>query len=132
MPNFKPFKLSQLSGDMQMKESDLTAEDLFLVSDIKDKRGNEINQSKSLRFDTLQHKIVKSMSPEVAKELKDDVTEKVTDNVKPTIKTEVNNFVKNELTNNIQSYATIQQYVEIVETEQSPHLLIDCGDGEVE
>ena len=132
MSNFKPFKLSQLSGDMQMKESDLTAEDLFLVSDIKDKRGNEINQSKSLRFDTLQRKIVKSMSPEVAKDLKDDVTEKVTDNVKPTIKTEVNNFVKNELSENIQSYATIQQYVEIVQTEQSPHLLIDCGDGEVE
>lgn len=131
MSNFKPFKLSQLSGDMQMKESDLTAEDLFLVSDIKDKRGNEINQSKSLRFDTLQRKIVKSMSPEVAKDLKDDVTEKVTDNVKPTIKTEVNNFVKNELSENIQSYATIQQYVEIVQTEQSPHLLIDCGDGEV-
>ena len=132
MPNFKPFKLSQLSGDMQMKESDLTAEDLFLVSDIKDKRGNEINQSKSLRFDTLQRKIVKSMSPEVAKDLKADVTEKVTDNVKPTIKIEVNNFVKNELSENIQSYATIQQYVEIVQTEQSPHLLIDCGDGEVE
>ena len=132
MSNFKPFKLSQLSGNMQMKESDLTVEDLFLVSDIKDKRGNEINQSKSLRFDTLQRKIVKNMSPEVAKDLKDDVTEKVTDNVKPTIKTEVNNFVKNELSENIQSYATIQQYVEIVQTEQSPHLLIDCGDGEVE
>ena len=131
MPNVKRFKLSQLSGDMQMKESDLTAEDLFLVSDIKDKRGNEINQSKSLRFDTLQRKIVKSMSPEVAEGLKDDVTKQVTDEVKPTIQTEVNNFVKNELTNNIQSYATIQQYVEIVETEQSPHLLIDCGDGEV-
>ena len=116
---------------MQMKESDLTAEDLFLVSDIKDKRGNEINQSKSLRFDTLQNKIVKNMAPEVAEGLKDDVTEKVTDNVKPTIQIEVNNSVKNELTNNIQSYATIQQYVEIVETEQSPHLLIDCGDGEV-
>ena len=131
MSNFKPFKLSQLSGDNQMKESDLTAEDLFLVSDIKDKRGNEINQSKSLRFDTLQNKIVKNMAPEVAEGLKDDVTKQVTDNVKPTIQTEVNNFVKNELTNNIQSYATIQQYVEIVETEQSPHLLIDCGDGEV-
>ena len=131
MSNVKPFKLSQLSGDMQMKESDLTSEDLFLVSDIKDNKGNEINQSKSLRFDTLQHKIVKSMSPEVAKDLKDDVTEKVTDNVKPTIKMEVNNSVKNELTNNIQSYATIQQYVEIVQTKQSPHLLIDCGDGEV-
>ena len=116
---------------MQMKESDLTAEDLFLVSDIKDKRGNEINQSKSLRFDTLQHKIVKSMSPEVAEDLKDDVTEKVTDNVKPTIKIEVNNSVKNELSENIQSYATIQQYVEVIKTEQSPHLLIDCGDGEV-
>ena len=132
MSNVKPFKLSQLSGDMQMKESDLTSEDLFLVSDIKDNRGNEINQSKSLRFDTLQTKIVKSMSPEVAKELKDDVTEKVTDNVKPTIKIEVNNSVKNELSENIQLYATIQQYVEIVQTEQSPHLLIDCGDGEVE
>ena len=131
MSKIKSFKLSQLSGDMQMKESDLTAEDLFLVSDIKDKRGNEINQSKSLRFDTLQRKIVKSMSPEVAKELKDDVTEKVTDNVKPTIQIEVNKSVKNQLTNNIQSYATIQQYVEIVETEQNPHLLIDCGDGEV-
>ena len=131
MPNVKPFKLSQLSGDMQMKESDLTAEDLFLVSDIKDNRGNEINQSKSLRFDTLQNKIVKNMAPEVVEGLKDDVTKQVTDNVKPTIKIEVNNSVKNELTNNIQSYATIQQYVEIVETEQSPHLLIDCGDGEV-
>ena len=117
---------------MQMKESDLTAEDLFLVSDIKDKRGNEINLSKSLRFDTLQHKIVKSMSPEVAEDLKDDVTEKVTDNVKPTIKIEVNNSVKNELSENIQLYATIQQYVEVIKTEQSPHLLIDCGDGEVE
>ena len=132
MSNVKPFKLSQLSGDMQMKESDLTAEDLFLVSDIKDKRGNEINLSKSLRFDTLQTKIVKSMSPEVAKDLKADVTEKVTDNVKPTIKTEVNNSVKNELSENILSYATIQQYVEVIKTEQSPHLLIDCGDGEVE
>ena len=71
------------------------------------------------------------MAPEVAEGLKDDVTEKVTDNIKPTIQIEVNNSVKNELTNNIQSYATIQQYVEIVETEQSPHLLIDCGDGEV-
>ena len=131
MSNVKPFKLSQLSGDMQMKESDLTSEDLFLVSDIKDNRGNEINQSKSLRFDTLQNKIVKSMAPEVVEGLKDDVTEKVTDNVKPTIQIEVNNSVKNELTNNIQSYATIQQYVEIVETEQNPHLLIDCGDGEV-
>ena len=117
---------------MQMKESDLTAEDLFLVSDIKDKRGNEINQSKSLRFDTLQRRIVKSMSPEVAEDLKDDVAEKVTDNVKPTIKIEVNNSVKNELSENIQSYATIQQYVEVIKTEQSPHLLIDCGDGEVE
>ena len=116
---------------MQMKESDLTAEDLFLVSDIKDKRGNEINQSKSLRFDTLQNKIVKNMAPEVAEGLKDDVTKQVTDNVKPTIQIEVNKSVKNQLTNNIQSYATIQQYVEIVETEQSPHLLIDCGDGEV-
>ena len=132
MSNFKPFKLSQLSGNMQMKESDLTVEDLFLVSDIKDKRGNEINQSKSLRFDTLQRKIVKNMSPEVAKDLKDDVTEKVTDNVKPTIKIEVNNSVKNELNENIQSYATIQQYVEVIKTEESPHLLIDCGDGEVE
>ena len=132
MPNFKPFKLSQLSGDNQMKESDLTAEDLFLVSDIKDKRGNEINQSKSLRFDTLQTKIVKSMSPEVAEDLKDDVAEKVTDNVKPTIKIEVNNSVKNELSENIQSYATIQQYVEVIKTEESPHLLIDCGDGEGE
>ena len=132
MSNVKPFKLSQLSGDMQMKESDLTAEDLFLVSDIKDKRGNEINQSKSLRFDTLQTKIVKSMSPEVAKDLKVDVTEKVTDNVKPVIKIEVNNSVKNELTTNIQSYATIQQYVEVIKTEQNPHLLIDCGDGDVE
>ena len=131
MSNVKPFKLSQLSGDMQMKESDLTSEDLFLVSDIKDKRGNEINQSKSLRFDTLQNKIVKSMAPEVAEGLKDDVTEKVTDNIKPTIQIEVNKSVKNQLTNNIQSYATIQQYVEIVETGQSPHLLIDCGDGEV-
>ena len=131
MSNVKPFKLSQLSGDMQMKESDLTSEDLFLVSDIKDNRGNEINQSKSLRFDTLQNKIVKSMAPEVAEGLKDDVTEKVTDNIKPTIQIEVNKSVKNQLTNNIQSYATIQQYVEIVETGQSPHLLIDCGDGEV-
>ena len=131
MSNVKPFKLSQLSGDMQMKESDLTSEDLFLVSDIKDNRGNEINQSKSLRFDTLQNKIVKSMAPEVAEGLKDDVTKQVTDNVKPTIQIEVNKSVKNQLTNNIQSYATIQQYVEIVETEQSPHLLIDCGDGEV-
>ena len=131
MSNFKPFKLSQLSGDNQMKESDLTAEDLFLVSDIKDNRGNEINQSKSLRFDTLQNKIVKSMAPEVVEGLKDDVTKQVTDNVKPTIQIEVNKSVKNQLTNNIQSYATIQQYVEIVETEQSPHLLIDCGDGEV-
>ena len=43
MSNVKPFKLSQLSGDMQMKEGDLTSEDLFLVSDIKDNRGNEIN-----------------------------------------------------------------------------------------
>ena len=131
MSNVKPFKLSQLSGDMQMKEGDLTSEDLFLVSDIKDNRGNEINQSKSLRFDTLQNKIVKNMAPEVAEGLKDDVTKQVTDEVKPTIQIEVNNSVKNELTNNIQSYATIQQYVEIVETEQSPHLLIDCGDGEV-
>ena len=131
MSKIKSFKLSQLSGDMQMKESDLTPEDLFLVSDIKDNRGNEINQSKSLRFDTLQNKIVKSMAPEVVEGLKDDVTEKVTDEIKPTIQIEVNNSVKNELTNNIQSYATIQQYVEIVETEQSPHLLIDCGDGEV-
>ena len=131
MSKIKSFKLSQLSGDMQMKESDLTSEDLFLVSDIKDNRGNEINQSKSLRFDTLQNKIVKNMAPEVAEGLKDDVTEKVTDNIKPTIQIEVNNSVKNELTNNIQSYATIQQYVEIVETEQSPHLLIDCGNGEV-
>ena len=131
MSKIKSFKLSQLSGDMQMKESDLTAEDLFLVSDIKDKRGNEINQSKSLRFDTLQHKIVKNMAPEVVEGLKDDVTKQVTDNVKPTIQIEVNKSVKNQLTNNIQSYATIQQYVEIVETEQSPHLLIDCGDGEV-
>ena len=131
MSNVKPFKLSQLSGDMQMKESDLTSEDLFLVSDIKDNRGNEINQSKSLRFDTLQNKIVKNMAPEVAEGLKDDVTKQVTDNVKPTIQIEVNKSVKNQLTNNIQSYATIQQYVEIVETEQSPHLLIDCGDGEV-
>ena len=131
MSKIKSFKLSQLSGDMQMKESDLTPEDLFLVSDIKDNRGNEINQSKSLRFDTLQNKIVKSMAPEVAEGLKDDVTEKVTDNIKPTIQIEVNNSVKNELINNIQSYATIQQYVEIVETGQSPHLLIDCGDGEV-
>ena len=131
MSKIKSFKLSQLSGDMQMKESDLTAEDLFLVSDIKDNRGNEINQSKSLRFDTLQNKIVKNMAPEVVEGLKDDVTKQVTDNVKPTIQIEVNNSVKNELTNNIQSYATIQQYVEIVETEQSPHLLIDCGDGEV-
>ena len=131
MSNVKPFKLSQLSGDMQMKESDLTSEDLFLVSDIKDNRGNEINQSKSLRFDTLQNKIVKNMAPEVVEGLKDDVTKQVTDNVKPTIQIEVNKSVKNQLTNNIQSYATIQQYVEIVETEQSPHLLIDCGDGEV-
>ena len=131
MSKIKSFKLSQLSGDMQMKESDLTAEDLFLVSDIKDKRGNEINQSKSLRFDTLQNKIVKNMAPEVAEGLKDDVTKQVTDNVKPTIQIEVNKSVKNQLTNNIQSYATIQQYVEIVETEQSQHLLIDCGDGEV-
>ena len=131
MSKIKSFKLSQLSGDMQMKESDLTAEDLFLVSDIKDKRGNEINQSKSLRFDTLQNKIVKNMAPEVVEGLKDDVTKQVTDNVKPTIQIEVNKSVKNQLTNNIQSYATIQQYVEIVETEQSPHLLIDCGDGEV-
>ena len=131
MSKIKSFKLSQLSGDMQMKESDLTAEDLFLVSDIKDKRGNEINQSKSLRFDTLQNKIVKNMAPEVVEGLKDDVTKQVTDNVKPTIQIEVNKSVKNQLTNNIQSYATIQQYVEIVQTEQSPHLLIDCGDGEV-
>ena len=131
MSKIKSFKLSQLSGDMQMKESDLTAEDLFLVSDIKDNRGNEINQSKSLRFDTLQNKIVKSMAPEVVEGLKDDVTKQVTDNVKPTIQIEVNKSVKNQLTNNIQSYATIQQYVEIVETEQNPHLLIDCGDGEV-
>ena len=131
MSKIKSFKLSQLSGDMQMKESDLTAEDLFLVSDIKDNRGNEINQSKSLRFDTLQNKIVKNMAPEVVEGLKDDVTKQVTDNVKPTIQIEVNKSVKNQLTNNIQSYATIQQYVEIVETEQSPHLLIDCGDGEV-
>ena len=131
MSNVKPFKLSQLSGDMQMKESDLTPEDLFLVSDIKDNKGNEINQSKSLRFDTLQNKIVKNMSSEVAESLKDDVTKQVAEDVKPIIDVEVNSSVKNELTNNIQSYATIQQYVEIVETEQSPHLLIDCGDGEV-
>ena len=131
MSKIRSFKLSQLSGDMQIKESNLTAEDLFLVSDIKDKRGNEINQSKSLRFDTLQNKIVKNMAPEVVEGLKDDVTKQVTDNVKPTIQIEVNKSVKNQLTNNIQSYATIQQYVEIVETEQSPHLLIDCGDGEV-
>ena len=131
MSNVKPFKLSQLSGDMQMKESDLTPEDLFLVSDIKDNKGNEINQSKSLRFDTLQNKIVKNMSSEVAESLKDDVTKQVAEDVKPIINEEVNSSVKNELTNNIQSYATIQQYVEIVETEQSPHLLIDCGDGEV-
>ena len=71
------------------------------------------------------------MSPEVAEDLKDDVAEKVTDNVKPTIKIEVNNSVKNELSENIQSYATIQQYVEVIKTEQIPHLLIDCGDGEV-
>ena len=71
------------------------------------------------------------MAPEVAEGLKDDVTKQVTDNVKPTIQIEVNKSVKNQLTNNIQSYATIQQYVEIVETEQNPHLLIDCGDGEV-
>lgn len=131
MSNVKPFKLSQLSGDMQMKESDLTSEDLFLVSDIKDNKGNEINQSKSLRFDTLQNKIVKNMSSEVAESLKDDVTKQVAEDVKPIINEEVNSSVKNELTNNIQSYATIQQYVEIVETEQIPHLLIDCGDGEV-
>ena len=131
MSNVKPFKLRQLSGDMQMKESDLTPEDLFLVSDIKDNKGNEINQSKSLRFDTLQNKIVKNMSSEVAESLKDDVTKQVAEDVKPIINEEVNSSVKNELTNNIQSYATIQQYVEIVETEQSPHLLIDCGDGEV-
>ena len=131
MSKIKSFKLSQLSGDMQMKESDLTPEDLFLVSDIKDNKGNEINQSKSLRFDTLQNKIVKNMSSEVAKSLKDDVTKQVAEDVKPIINEEVNISVKNELTNNIQSYATIQQYVEIVETEQSPHLLIDCGDGEV-
>ena len=131
MSNVKPFKLSQLSGDMQMKESDVTPEDLFLVSDIKDNKGNEINQSKSLRFDTLQNKIVKNMSSEVAESLKDDVTKQVAEDVKPIINEEVNSSVKNELTNNIQSYATIQQYVEIVETKQSPHLLIDCGDGEV-
>ena len=102
MSKIKSFKLSQLSGDMQMKESDLTAEDLFLVSDIKDNRGNEINQSKSLRFDTLQNKIVKNMAPEVVEGLKDDVTKQVTDNVKPTIQIEVNKSVKNQLTNNIQ------------------------------
>lgn len=103
MPNMKPFKISDLT---QMTASEISKDDLLLVSDTENPNNGKKYESKSLSLGTLQNNISDKMTPKIQKTVEDNLGGK-------------------------EEVKKIQQFVSnfISDDPSGLELTIDCGDS---
>lgn len=119
MAQQKTFKISDLSN---IPDSNLSQDDLFLVTDISD-NGKKI-ESKSITYGQLQNAIKNETKDEISQELADSVVKDVKDNIDNIVQDQVEQAVK-DVKDNIDN--VVQDQVESNETIQKLDDMMNNG-----